>query len=152
MRWRRLFAAGFAVTFGPLLYQHLVNSDVVTRRAGSVWLWDSDASAGAKIAKVAAHYAAHFGPSTLVFSGLDDQERGPLGFGAFSWYVLPLIVAGLAIVVPRLRRSPSARLLLLGVLLYPAGDCLHRYSFETAHGIVDLGPHILRSAPDSGHY
>jgi 4-amino-4-deoxy-L-arabinose transferase-like glycosyltransferase len=142
-----LFCAGFAVTFGPLLYQHVVNPEMIARRASSVWLWQPGEPALAKAAKVAARYAAHFAPSTLAFTGLDDQQRGPLGFGAFSWYVLPLLLAGLVLTLPRLRRSHSARLLMLGILLYPAGDCLHRYSFETAEGLVDLGPHILRSAP-----
>ena len=142
-----MFCLGFALTFGPLLFQHIVHPEVIGRRAGSVWLWEPGDPVITKLAKIAARYAAHFGPTTLVFTGLEDEQRGPLGFGAFSWYALPLMLVGLAVALPRLRSSPSARLLLLAVVLYPAGDCLHRYSYQNAAGIADLGPHILRSGP-----
>ena len=142
-----MFCLGFALTFGPLLFQHIAHPEIIGRRAGSVWLWEPADPAITKLTKIASRYAAHFGPTTLVFTGLEDEQRGPLGFGAFSWYVLPLMLAGLAVTLPQLRCSPSARLLLLAVLLYPAGDCLHRYSYQNAAGIADLGPHILRSGP-----
>gem|GEM_PF-1827000 len=78
-----MFCLGFALTFGPLLFQHIAHPEIIGRRAGSVWLWEPADPAITKLTKIASRYAAHFGPTTLVFTGLEDEQRGPLGFGAF---------------------------------------------------------------------
>ena len=146
--WRSLLASregkragvAFAVTtgvlIGPLAVMHLIDPEI-NKRARTIWAWVADESTTTTAMGVVGRYFAHFGPEFLFISGDADQARGPAGLGQFHMYALPLLVAGVASLVARVRTSGTARLVLLWVLVYPAGDLLH--SADSAHA--------LRSAP-----
>jgi 4-amino-4-deoxy-L-arabinose transferase-like glycosyltransferase len=133
------FALGLGVTFGPLLYQHVAHPEVIARRAMSTGLWDAADPALVRVGKVLSRYAEHFGPDFLFMHGDRYELQGPRGFGVLQWYVLPPLLVGIAVCLARARRSAAARVLLVGLLAYPAGDCLY--------GHTSLSLHMLRSAP-----
>ena len=139
---------GLGVTFGPLAYQHVAHPELISRRGESVRLWTETDTAGQRVAKVAARYAAHFGPDFLFIHGDHHEIQWAQGFGAYTWYALPLMLAGLWPMLRGLRRSRSARVLLCWFVLYPLGDSFYRGSFYQApNGTRQMSLHALRSAP-----
>jgi 4-amino-4-deoxy-L-arabinose transferase-like glycosyltransferase len=132
-----LLVAGFAVTFGPLTWRHLVDPSIA-QRWQMTRLWEPGASTARIAGLVAERYAIHFQPDFLFRRGdLFAGENNPARLGAFAWYLLPCMLAGLAVLAARLRASWSARALLALLLAYPAGDVVSS----------NVGVHALRSAP-----
>ncbi len=139
---------GFALTFGPLAYEHLAHPDQIARRATGTWLWSSHDTFSTKASLVAARYAAHFGPDFLFEHGDYYESQWPAGFGMYGWYILPLALTGLISLLARAPSSVPSRLLLCWLLLYPAGDCLSSHligPFPDQPAFQSL--HALRSAP-----
>ncbi len=138
---------GVGLTFGPLVYQHLAQPEQIARRAEHIQLWEDADPLGAKVGKVLARYAAHFGPDFLFLNGDRYEVLSAQGFGVYHWYGLPLIVLGLPFVLRDSRRSRAARILLCWLLLYPVGDGLHQHEIRLADGVVLTSANVLRSAP-----
>jgi 4-amino-4-deoxy-L-arabinose transferase-like glycosyltransferase len=129
-------ALGLCATLGPLVYGHATDP-AMAKRGGQMKVWDEADPLTVKIAKAAARYPGHFGPSFLFGRGdtLPTHrlpESGPLG-----WYLLPLLVAGALAVLHELRSSASARILAVWLVLYPVPDLV----------LTHPSPHLLRSAP-----
>jgi 4-amino-4-deoxy-L-arabinose transferase-like glycosyltransferase len=116
---------GVGLTFGPLAYQHLAAPEQIARRGQFTRLWTETDPPSARIGKVLDRYAGHFGPDFLFRRGDADEVVWAASFGFLPWYLLPLLVVGLAVSLRRLRRSRAARVLIAGVCLYPASDCLN---------------------------
>jgi 4-amino-4-deoxy-L-arabinose transferase-like glycosyltransferase len=143
-RWRELaaFLAGMIAVAAPLIYGTLFNP-LLQKRAQLTWVWDAGDSLGTKIAKVAARYPPHFGLDFLFRRGdLDPTDSPPTGHGYLFWVMLPLLIAGAAFLIAKLRMSPSARFMTALVVLYPAADLLNRHpsahSLRGAPGVVAL--------------
>ena len=131
-----LFVTMFALTFGPLAWKHLTDDDINKRgRTTSVWKPYDDIIT--KVSKVLERYPVHYGPDFLFVHGDKNPLQSTPYAGAFHWYSLPLMLAGAVVVAGRLRRSPSARILLVWLVLYPIGDCITN----------DRAVHALRSLP-----
>ncbi len=130
------FASGLCVTLGPLAWKHLVDP-AIGRRAAMTRLWDPGTPLAEIARRVAGRYFAHFGPDFLFVRGDRYELVSPIGQGEFSWYMLPVMIAGLAFAFARARRSRAARVLLATVIAYPAGDVISRYP----------SVHAMRSAP-----
>jgi 4-amino-4-deoxy-L-arabinose transferase-like glycosyltransferase len=130
------FAAGLAVTAGPLAWQHLVNPEI-----GHRWqmtrLWSPGTPLATVIGMILGRWLEHFGPDFLFLRGDHYVVLAPPHQGEFGWHLLPLMVAGLAMLGSQIRASRSARVLLAMLIAYPAGDVISRYD----------GVHALRSAP-----
>lgn len=129
--------AGGLLTFGPLAWRHLTDPEI-GKRGQFTWVWLPEDSLATKIGKAAGRYPMHFGPGTLFATG--DQYpivRTAVG-GLFEWYALPLMLAGAVVLVARLRGSAAARLLVLWLLLYPAGDVLSGHFNNSLHGMRSL--------------
>ncbi len=142
------FGLGFAVTFGPLLYQHIAHPELIGRRAMIGAIWEDVDSPAVRAGKVLTRYADHFGLDFLFVAGDRHEMQWPSGFGALSWYVLPLLLTGIGVSLVRARRSSAARLLLLLLVLYPVGDCLYKHdAYFTADGVEHMSLNVLRSAP-----
>lgn len=145
--WRRrrelaAFVASMFVVAAPLIYGTLFNP-LLQKRAQLTWVWDAGDSLGTKIAKAAARYPPHFGLDFLFRRGdLDPTDSPPTGHGYFFWFMLPLLLAGAAFLVAKLRESPSARFLAVLVLVYPAADLFNRHpsahSLRGAPGVIAL--------------
>jgi hypothetical protein len=135
-------ALGVAATFGPLLLQHAAHADEMILRGQQTWVWSAGDPPIVRAAKVIARYPAHFGPDFLFSRGDHYVIQAPPGGGQLRWFMLPLLLAGAAATVRRVRSSQAARLLLVWVLLYPAGDLLPES--------LDNAPHALRSFPGLG--
>ncbi len=135
-----LWLAGFLITFGPLVVQHLRGFEQIARRGGMTWVWEAEDTWPTRIAKVAERYPASLGPKFLFFAGDLYAAQKPPDGGEFHPYMAPLLVAGVVLVVLQARRSPAARFLLAWLLLYPLPDAL------TSHG----GAHALRSSTGLG--
>jgi hypothetical protein len=82
-------------------------------------------------------YIGHFGIDFLFINGDYDPIQSPPNIGQFHWYMLPLMLAGVLIVLVRFRQSLSIRTLFVFMLVYPVGDILS----------PSFGLHALRSAP-----
>ncbi len=142
---------GVAATFGPLAYYHLAHSEEIARRAARIWLWAPEDSTATRVGKVLDRYVRHFGPDFLFAEGDHFEMQSAAGFGSYQWYTLPLMIGGLGWAGGSARRSAAARLVLVWLLLYPAGDCLHNhFPYRAADGTTHLSLHALRSAPGSG--
>ena len=132
-----LLIAG-AVTAGPLLWKHLTDPEINKRGDTVGWVWSESDSPSEKIGKVLYRYAEHFGLDFLVISGDKFPALSlPKGTGPFYWYDIPLLLAGLLMLISRFRSSRAARLLLVWVVLYPVGDLLNPH----------VSVHSLRSLP-----
>jgi 4-amino-4-deoxy-L-arabinose transferase-like glycosyltransferase len=141
------FLVGLSLTFGPLAYYHLVHPDIIARRADTLRAWDEGAPLYVRAATVGARYATHFNPDLLFLHGEPPDMASLRGFGRFHLYALPLLLAGLFVLVRDSVKSPAARIALCWLLLYPAGDCLHGHMYQADDQSWHLANHPLRSAP-----
>ncbi len=139
-----VLAATVAVTFGPLAWQHLTDTDKtgIAKRSRAMMVWPPDASFGEKVSAVLRRYPGHFGPDFLFINGDHYEIQSVPEFGQFHWYLLPMMVLGLGVMVQRLWSSWPARVLLVWLLTYPVSDCL------AAHRVTqELSMHALRASP-----
>jgi 4-amino-4-deoxy-L-arabinose transferase-like glycosyltransferase len=132
-----LYIVSFAATFGPLVYKHLAEPEIIAKRSQNLWCWLPDDSTGTKIIKVLKRYPPHFGPEFLFISGDPIATQTPYLVGQFHWYMAVLMPAGLVAGLWRWRKSAAARLIIIMAVCYPLGDLLNHSG----------GPHSLRSSP-----
>lgn len=139
-RWESIiiFFAGFAVTFGPLVYLHIFHPEGIGRHASYQSDWVGRAAFSTAIKEVPCRYIKHFGLDFLFLRGDSYAIQKPAVGGQFHWYELPLMLAGLPVLFSRFKKSVSARVLLAYILAYPVGDSL-------GWGLVSID--ALRSAP-----
>ena len=130
------FTVGFAVTFGPLAWRHMVDRQIA-HRWEMTRLWPAGAPPATILALVARRWAEHFHPDFLFARGDLFEIMKPIGQGEFGWYLLPLMIVGLGLTLVRFRTRVAARVLLALLIVYPAGDVISRY----------MSVHSLRSAP-----
>ena len=129
-----IFSVG--MTFGPLLWETMMNP-LLMKRAEVTWVWSPSDSLTTRVEKVLARYPGHFGLDFLFVHGDPDYAYSPPeDYGLFHWYMLPLMLLGLTAVLPKLKSSRSARLLMTWVLLYPAADLLNEH--PTMHALRSL--------------
>ncbi len=130
------FILGVAVTLGPLAWRHLTDP-AMGKRGQDIYVWEQEDSAIAKIGKALARYPEHFGPTFLFLEGDPIINHSVPDWGQFHWYTLPFMLVGLGVILWRSRKSLPARVLLVWVLVYPAGDLIAQC----------VGPHAPRSSP-----
>jgi len=142
LKTRRTAAAAVAMVLAggaviaPLAYAHLTDPEMYTRAAALV-PWKETDPLATKLAAVLSRYGSHFGASFLFSRGDRYFMHSMTGGGVCYWYMLPLMVVGLAAAVRRFRRSPAARILLVWLVLYPIADVVSDHP----------GPHLLRGSP-----
>ena len=133
---------GVAVSFGPLVYKHFSEPWVIGKRGENNWIWRKDDSTGRKLELVANRYVSHFRREFLFERGDADAIVWTANFGFIPYYLLPVQVLGLVVLGPGLRRSRAARVLLVGVVLYPVGDLLNwhvsLHSIRSLPGLIAL--------------
>ena len=134
------FIFGFAITFGPLAWQHIFHPEGVGRY-GQLYR-QQGYFIGSELLPIAVNnfvsrYVQHFGLDFLFVRGDHSSIQSPPGAGQYHWYMLPLMVSGLIALFGRLKLSRAARILLVFIVTYPISDCLY-YS---------AGAHALRSSP-----
>ncbi|MGA2093535.1 MAG: glycosyltransferase family 39 protein [Sedimentisphaerales bacterium] len=132
------FITGFAVTFGPMAWQHIFHPEGIGRHISyQKMFWNSSGTFTTFLKNVAGRYFPHFGLDFLFINGDPFKIQSPPNMGQFHWYMLPIMIAGLIVILWRLKNSSSARILLVYVIVYPVGDIL----------CPARGMHALRSAP-----
>ncbi|HTK32434.1 MAG TPA: glycosyltransferase family 39 protein [Candidatus Saccharimonadaceae bacterium] len=131
-----LLALGFAVTFGPLAWMHVVDP-AIAQRWQMTRLWDPGDPLPRIVGLVAGRWFEHFLPDFLFVTGDRFDIVKPIGQGEWGWHLLPCMLAGLGFAFARVRRSRAARVLLALLVVYPLGDVVSRY----------ISVHALRSAP-----
>jgi 4-amino-4-deoxy-L-arabinose transferase-like glycosyltransferase len=129
-------ALGFGALAGPLAWKH-VTDPIIGHRWEMTRLWAPGTPLPQIAALVLGRYLAHFHPDFLFARGDLFEIVRPPGQGEFSWYLLPCMLAGVAMIAVRARASRAARVLVALLAAYPAGDVISRY----------LSVHALRSAP-----
>ncbi len=131
------FAAGAAIALAPLAWAHVAEPQAVAKRHAMMRLWGKSDSLGTRVGKVVSRYAAHYGMDFLFLRGDHYEAQSPPEGGMFRWHMLPLMLLGAAACLRGAPGSRAARLLLVWLVAYPAGDCLARH----------MSMHALRSAP-----
>ena len=127
-----------SIIFGPLLWKHVTDPAISERAQILGRVWGHSDTIDVKIGKVASRYFDHFGLDFLFLTGDQDPALSPPpGMGLFQWYDMPLMLIGLAATIRCCKTSRAARVLLVWIALYPAGDLLYPH--------VSL--HALRSLP-----
>ena len=116
---------GLGATFGPLAYKHIAEPETIAKRGQTTWVWSSGDPASVRVGKVVERYAHHFHPDYLFETGDADETFWAVPFGLLTWYLLPFVIVGLAIVVWKLRGSRAMRVVLVGVVFYPIADALN---------------------------
>jgi len=137
------FFIAFAVTFGQLAYLHIFHPEGIGRHASFQPYWVGSIPFATAIKELTLRYILHFGPDFLFIKGENSPIYSPPGMGQLYWYMLPLMLAGAAILLLKLKISPSARVLLAFIITYPVGDCLGLFS----SGLSFFSPNSMRSAP-----
>jgi 4-amino-4-deoxy-L-arabinose transferase-like glycosyltransferase len=140
-------AIGVAVTFGPLAYVHITQPEQIGRRGQTTWIWASTDPPLTRAEKVLDRYGEHFGRDFLYRYGDVYDVPWSHGFGFVPGYLLPCLAAGVVACVPQWRRSRAARVLLVALVLYPAGDCLNwHYTPNSLRSSAGLWGLILLAA------
>jgi 4-amino-4-deoxy-L-arabinose transferase-like glycosyltransferase len=143
--WRRdgRFFGAMVVTLliilAPLAWRQVTAATEMNARASETHVWNPGDSLIVIAAKVLVRIPLHFSPAPLfmrsyAFPSLDSPD----GYGWFGWFMLPLMLAGLATIIARLRTSVSARVLLVLFVFFSAGDLAFSDS-----GVI----HPIRSFP-----
>lgn len=130
------FGLGFAVTFGPLAWQHLFDGRIA-HRWQMTRLWEPGTPPLAAGMMVARRWLEHFDPDFLFVHGDRFDIMQPIEQGEFGWHLLPAMLAGLVFLAVGLRSKRAAWVMLAMLIAYPAGDVISRY----------ISVHSLRSAP-----
>ena len=107
---------------GPMAYYHVRHPEIMSVRLQHSAVYKPDDAPATKLWKIAGRYPGHFGPDFLFVNGDHYEIQSPPGFGQFHWYMLPMMVLGLVVAVPRARSSWAARVLLVWLAAYPLGN------------------------------
>ena len=126
-------AVAVGVTFGPLAYKHIAEPEVIGKRGRTTWIWKADDSAATRAELVLRRYAMHFDPRVMFISGDQDETFWTVPLGFVPRYLAPLLLLGLLATVPRIRASRAARVVLVGVVLYPIADATNWH--VSMHGL-----------------
>jgi len=118
------FFIAFAATFGQLAYLHIFHPEGIGRHASFQPYWVGSVPFKSAIKIVYARYIHHFGLDFLFIRGENSPITSPPGMGQLYWYMLPLLAAGLIILLARFKTSPSARVVFAFIITYPIGDSL----------------------------
>jgi 4-amino-4-deoxy-L-arabinose transferase-like glycosyltransferase len=118
------FLITFAATFGQLAYLHIFHPEGIGRHASFQPYWVGSVPFPVAIKELTLRYLQHFGLDFLFIKGEDSPLTSPPGMGQLYWYMLPLMLAGLTILLVKFKTSPSARVLLAFIITYPVSDCL----------------------------
>jgi 4-amino-4-deoxy-L-arabinose transferase-like glycosyltransferase len=133
------FAIGLAATLGPLAWKHWTDP-AIGKRGATSWAWRQGAPLEERIDVAAKRYVDHFAPDFLLLHGDRYDIQSPPGGGQLHYFEAPLLVAGVVILLWRIRRWPGARLALVWLLAYPLGDVLNSH----------MSAHAIRSLPGIG--
>jgi 4-amino-4-deoxy-L-arabinose transferase-like glycosyltransferase len=130
----------FAITFGPLAWQHIFHPEGISRHAlqhDSEGLFIATGTLPVALENIVSRYIQHFGLDFLFIRGDPSPIQSTPGIGQYHWYMLPLMISGLVVLAKRIKTSYAARAALAFVVAYPVGDCF--YIAPTIHA--------LRSSP-----
>ena len=126
------FAATFALTFGPLAWQHIFHPEGIARHAQYQPNWIGSDPLSAALKNIPLRYIRHFSLEFLFMYQVWQCH----------WYMLPLMILGLITLIRRLRSSYAARILLVLIITYPVGDSLvwrcDINHFRTSPGLCSL--------------
>jgi len=127
-----VFFGIFALGSLPMLYHILYQPEESGARFSSISIFDGQPMAFAALEWLR-NYCLHFSPGFLFIHGDSNLRHNTAVFGQLHWYLLPLLVAGMARIVTR--RARVDRVLLVWLLCFPIAAACTRESI----------PHALRS-------
>jgi pentatricopeptide repeat protein len=116
-------ALAFLLVLAPLVVKHLTDPEMNQRGQWGL-VWEPSDPWLVKAGKALAQYPVHFGPDFLFVNGDANFDFNPARAGAFSWYMLPLMLVGLGWCAWRIRQGRSCLVLLLWLAIFPAGDLI----------------------------
>jgi len=131
------FASTFTIIFGAMAWQYIFHPEGIASHNEFLLIPWGGVAWPSILKDIAIRYIGHFGIDFLFINGDYNPIQSPPNIGQFHWYMLPLMLAGLLVVLVRFRQSLSIRTLFVFMLTYPVGDILS----------PSFGLHALRSAP-----
>jgi hypothetical protein len=135
--WKRAvtFAVAHACALAPMIVSVLSSGAPLTTRFGKISIFVDDPALGESLRRFFSRYIEYFSPGFLFLRG-DSNLRHHTGVGGELFVsLLPLIVAGLYVLLRGRRERAEYRFVLLGLLLSPAAAAL---TMERMHATRSL--------------
>jgi len=118
------FIVSLFLILSPMAYTYLTDFNGIARHGETQFLWKTmNLTPFQLMLAIIYRYMNHFNPF-YIFSLVDLNESDFLLGKMFHFYMLPLTVAGIIVLIKQVKSSRSARLLLASILAYPLSDCI----------------------------
>jgi 4-amino-4-deoxy-L-arabinose transferase-like glycosyltransferase len=140
-RWRigLTFAVSYVAALIPMIIWALRAPQALTERFQTISIFQDHPSLPVVLGRFGSRFLEYFSPRFLFLSG-DPIPRHHTGFGGeLSWFLAPLIIAGLYAAIRFFRRRPQYRFLVLGTLIYPIAASLttdRMHSMRCVNGVI----------------
>ncbi len=126
------------IVAGPMIKVHITDWDKVTARARTESLLHRESNTATALGTIAQQYAAHFGPDWLFITGHSYVDQSPRGVGQLNWYMLPLLLLGVAAMARNWKQNRAYALLLAWLLLYPIASATTKGGVNAARAACGL--------------
>jgi hypothetical protein len=131
--------ASFVATLLPMILWARQHPQALTARFDTLSIFRDHPSISLLVRRFGWRFLEYFSPQFLWWHG-DSNVRHNIGFGGeLFWFLAPLIVLGILVVIRGFRRQARYRFLALGTLVYPAAACLtqdHLHSMRSVNGVI----------------
>jgi hypothetical protein len=111
----------------------------LTTRFETISIFQDHPTVSAAIQRFGSRFMEYFTPQFLLVHG-DSDVRQNIGFGGeLFWFLGPLILIGLFVVIRFFHRQPHYRFLAIGTLVYPTAASLtedHMQSMRCINGVI----------------
>ena len=140
-RWKigATFAISYAATLVPMIVWVLRNPQALTTRFDTLSIFQDHPTIPVLFERFGSRFVEYFSPQFLLVHG-DSNVRHNIGFGGeLFWFLAPLVVLGIFVVIRYFRRHPHYRFLAVGTLIYPSAACLtedHMHSMRSINGVI----------------
>jgi hypothetical protein len=134
LRRRRVVVATFVsglIVLLPFIFSALRLPRALTARFAQVGIMRKAHAPQELVLGIAGRYLDYFGPKFLFISGDGDLRHHTGWNGELSWYLAPLVLAGLYVTVRFWRSRPPYRIVLVGLLVSPIPAAL---TMDRMHG------------------
>lgn len=137
-RWKifGIFVLALFLSLIPMFFYILKAPQILTNRFNSIAVWREGQSVFEAVYGMILRYLEYFHPDFLFISG-DGDLRHNIGTGELYLFFIPLLAAGIYVMIWNFRRNPYYRFILLALATYPIAAALtfsHFHSTRCMNG------------------